>query len=179
MKTLLTIIVVLLSSIGGYSQGTIEFSVNLRGTNVVPPNTSSGTAFTSVTLTGASLSYWIVLYDLASFYPTSAEIRGPALPEANGNIIFDLGDYYLSIRPQGGADPAYLGGFTLSNNQISELLSGQWYFNINTAAYPNGELRGQIVVVPEPSAIVLLVIGGILPFVKMLRRAQRFSAQSP
>jgi hypothetical protein len=33
----------------------------------------------------------------------------------------------------------------LSPTQAAELLAGKWYANIHTAARPNGEIRGQMI----------------------------------
>jgi hypothetical protein len=44
------------------------------------------------------------------------------------------------------------------------LNSGLWYFNIHTSTFGGGEIRGQILPVPEPSAWALmgLGLGGLL-----------------
>jgi len=40
-------------------------------------------------------------------------------------------------------------------NQISDLEGGLWYINIHSSVFPNGEIRGQILPVPEPSILAL------------------------
>jgi hypothetical protein len=37
------------------------------------------------------------------------------------------------------------GSVTLSSSQEADLLSGNWYFNIHSAPFPAGEIRGQLV----------------------------------
>lgn len=37
------------------------------------------------------------------------------------------------------------GSVTLTSTQEADLLAGKWYFNIHSAPFPSGELRGQLV----------------------------------
>jgi hypothetical protein len=50
---------------------------------------------------------------------------------------------------------------TLDATMLSDLRAGLWYVEITSAAYPNGEIRGQIVPVPEPSVFALLCLSGL------------------
>jgi hypothetical protein len=55
------------------------------------------------------------------------------------------------------------------NNLIAALNSKNAYANIHDANFPAGEIRGQIVVTPEPSA--LLMFGtGLIAAVRVVRR---------
>ncbi len=36
------------------------------------------------------------------------------------------------------------GNATLTDDQITQLQGGQWYFNLHTAKFPDGEIRGQV-----------------------------------
>lgn len=78
-----------------------------------------------------------------------------------------------------GATPGYnasasSGGWTntqvtLSAAQETALLAGQLYLNVHTAANGGGEIRGNMVVVPEPSR-ALLSCAGCLLFAARRRR---------
>jgi hypothetical protein len=37
-----------------------------------------------------------------------------------------------------------MGSAILTDAQEQQLLAGQWYVNIHTAAHPDGEIRGQV-----------------------------------
>jgi hypothetical protein len=62
-------------------------------------------------------------------------------------------------------------GFTIAQ-QVSQLNGGLWYFNIHTSTFGGGEIRGQILPVPEPSTVVLAALGlsGLLVW-RVRRRA--------
>jgi len=49
---------------------------------------------------------------------------------------------------------------TLTAGQETTLLAGKYYMNVHTNANGNGEIRGQLVVVPEPASATLLVMCG-------------------
>ena len=92
---------------------------------------------------------------------SEASINGPADMTASGPVLFDLG----SIKPTdpildpGG--PYVLSGTVnnLSAGQIDDLQAGLWYVNIYSVAYPDQQIRGQIVLAPEPATWSLLVSG--------------------
>jgi hypothetical protein len=48
---------------------------------------------------------------------------------------------------------------TLTAPQVAQLMSGALYLNVHTAANGPGEIRGNLVAVPEPSSAMLLGLG--------------------
>ena len=64
---------------------------------------------------------------------------------------------------------SFQGSITLSASQVTELLDGRYYINVHTQANSGGEIRGQLVQVPEPSSIALLAVGAA-GFLFLLRR---------
>ncbi|MBZ0114092.1 MAG: CHRD domain-containing protein, partial [Thermoanaerobaculia bacterium] len=73
-----------------------------------------------------------VIHDVGS--PTGAHIHeGPH--GTNGPVIFDLGD---------STSPISVEGFSLSAPQIEVLYHGGLYVNIHSTAFPNGEIRDQL-----------------------------------
>ena len=83
---------------------------------------------------------------------------------ANGGIVFGMKDPNhdvddLVINPVTGRitgvwDGTEGNGTTLAA-QIPNLLANRLYFNVHTPDHPGGEVRGQILVVPEPTSLTL------------------------
>jgi hypothetical protein len=86
----------------------------------------------------------------------------------NGGVVFgmrdpnhDLDD--LVINPATGRitgvwDGVEGNGTTLAA-QLANLFANGLYFNVHTTDYPGGEVRGQILFVPEPAAVGLCLLG--------------------
>lgn len=65
---------------------------------------------------------------------TAAHLHGPAARGAAAGVQIDLGSPTSPIHRT----------YTLSASQAADLLAGQWYVNVHTAANPGGEIRGQV-----------------------------------
>jgi hypothetical protein len=144
MKMTLIFLITLTAFITAKAQQANDFVVYLWGANEVPRNNSAFKGQGTFTLDGSDLSYWVAL-PIPTFSPTDAGIYGPAMPVANGDLILDWPTYSISV-PLGGGGGAliYAGGFMVTPAQITQLQAGLWYVNIKSAAFPSGEIRGQI-----------------------------------
>ena len=140
------------------AQVTIQFKAILTGSSEVPPNSDPTFGRGTLTLDGNSFGF---LVDVPSdnFIPMSGYIQGPALAEANGPVIFDLGGPTFHSGSSFGdppfarfASPAVpplgAGPFPLTDAQINELESGLWYVNVTSVTHPDGQVRGQIQPLP-------------------------------
>lgn len=110
----------------------INFSAELNGASGVPPTDSAATGKVDVALdTEAKTVTWSVTSDGLSGEPTASHIHGPASPtEAAGPQIDTL-------ATAAGTAP-------ISDEQIADLTAGKYYYNVHTAKYPDGEIRGQL-----------------------------------
>jgi CHRD domain len=116
----------------------VALTTQLRGANEVPPNASTGSgsvdaAFNKDTM----LLRWKVNFTGMTGAPTMAHFHGPAAVGANSGVAL------------GWANPitnGMEGSATLTAAQAADLLAGKWYANIHSAAFPPGELRGQMTV---------------------------------
>jgi hypothetical protein len=115
----------------------VQFAFALSGNQEVPVVDSAGTAQAdlSVNLATGTVSGTVVVNGIT---PTAAHIHD-AFAGTNGGVVIGL-----------DADPAVAGQFnvpaaaTLDAAGIDRLLAGGLYVNVHSAAFPGGELRGQI-----------------------------------
>lgn len=109
-------------------------SATLSGAKEVPPNGSSGSGVAAIKLDGDTLS-WVITYSGMSGPVTGAHFHGPAAANANAGVIVPFA---------GSLGSPISGSQKLTAPQIAGLRSGLWYVNLHTAAFPGGEIRGQV-----------------------------------
>lgn len=175
MKSLLALLLTCVAAAQAFAQGVIyDFTVNLDGLQVVPASSSTYSGNGTLRLDGNSLNYFIVFQFPAPNFITS-HFRGPAQPGANGPLVYDL-ETPSVVGPYPG-DPGsliYSGTLPVTSPQASDLRSGLWYMEVYTAQFPAGDVRGQITLVPEPSTLSLIGLGGVaLVLVSRLRPMRR------
>jgi len=152
------------------AQGTFQFRADIRGANEVPPVITWLTGFGRMTLDGNIFTASVFLVPPSS--TTGGFINGPAGPGSTAPMIFDLGEpsFVPVVIPPDQSGQEYFISINLTSTQISQLMGGQWYVNITSAALPDGEIRGQIIPVPEPSAMLLLCAGAGAAGVRRFRK---------
>ena len=85
---------------------------------------------------------------------TAAHVHGPADINSNAGVQFSLSGGGFSLNTSASAGSA-TGTTTLTAGQETDLLAGNYYINIHTSTNSGGEIRGNLVVVPEPGRIAL------------------------
>lgn len=135
-RTLLaTAAVLAFSAMPAYAE-MLKFSADLKGASEVPPTDSAGTGKVDATLdTETKVFTWTITYEGLSGDATAAHFHGPAAEGANADPVVPLADPLAS---------PINGNATLTDEQITQLQGGQWYFNLHTAKFPDGEIRGQV-----------------------------------
>ena len=146
-----------------------SFMVNLDPQQEAnPPGTRSGSGSGILTLTGNTLSINVTFSGLSSVFGAD-HIHGPAAnsPSSTAGILYGLQG--ITTTSAGGTAGTINGNITLIANpngtafsiaeQMNQLNSGMWYINIHTANFGGGEIRGQILPVPEPATWALLGLG--------------------
>jgi hypothetical protein len=154
----------------------------------VPFQGTSGTGVFELNDAMTALSYDITLVGLdidglqtpANANDNATRFHFHAAPAGNnGGIVFgmkdpnhDLDD--LVINPATGRitgvwDGVEGNGTTLAA-QLSNLFANNLYFNVHTTDHAGGEIRGQVIFVPEPATWLLCMLSGVLVIVGRRRR---------
>ena len=130
-----------LLALPSFAFGQAHFSAHLSGSQENPPVAGGGSGTASLTLTDKGLQYFITVQGLSGPI-TGAHIHSGERG-TNGGVIFNLGADFFGGNP-GSTQSAH--GFWTgpTTAQIADLLNGDLYINIHTAANPGGEIRGQI-----------------------------------
>ncbi len=98
---------------------------------------ANGSAEVTYNKTTKVLDYTVTFNNLSG-NPTMGHIHGSAARGANAPVLFP----FTGIPS--ATSGVVIGSATLTMAQEQDLLNGLFYFNFHTAAYPAGELRGQI-----------------------------------
>lgn len=113
----------------------IKLQAELKGSNEVPPNTSSGSGKAEAAFdTDTKILTYTVTYANLTGPALGAHFHGPSEAGKNAGIAL----------PFKSAQSPIQGTATLTEAQAADLLAGKWYANVHTAANPGGELRGQM-----------------------------------
>jgi hypothetical protein len=116
----------------------MQLAAKLAAANEVPPVSSPAMGDAQVTYDKASKQLrWNVSYAGLSGPATAAHFHGPAASGANAPVA-------LNIAPSGPPTNPITGTAQLTEQQEAQLLAGQWYLNVHTAANRGGEIRGQV-----------------------------------
>ena len=114
---------------------TTSFGATLSGAAEVPANSSAGSGSLTATLDkGTNVLRWKLTYSGLTGPASAGHFHGPAMAGANAGVAVPFASAASPIEGQATLTPA----------QISDLVAGKWYANIQTAANPGGEIRGQV-----------------------------------
>ncbi|HEX9616072.1 MAG TPA: CHRD domain-containing protein, partial [Anaerolineales bacterium] len=133
----------------GALQAQPAFRADLSGEAVTPPvatNASGEAVFILVDEAGSLALYYKVMVAAGIEEITAAYIR-EGEPGEDGPIVFTLFDGTGTFDPENPLS----GSVTLSNAQVTELLVGNYYVEVETNAHPEGEIRGQILPFTPPA----------------------------
>ena len=143
MKTIFSVLITIAAVLTAPAQEISDFVVYLWGHNEVPPNNSAARGQATLSLDGNVLHFFVGIPGFA-LVPTAAGIYGPAPPGMNNVEIYDFGAPMSVFSPNRGSGLVYDGTLNLTESQIAEVKEGLWYVNVKSAAFPEGEIRGQI-----------------------------------
>jgi hypothetical protein len=144
---------------------------------LVPEQGSGGIGFFELNDAMTALSYDITLFGLdidglqtpGNVNDNANRFHIHAAPAGSkGGIVFGMKDPNHDVDDQAinpvtgritGVWDGVEGNGTTLAAQLTNLFANGLYFNVHTTDYPGGEVRGQILFVPEPVASLLCMLG--------------------
>lgn len=118
-----------------YAPDTVSFDTVMDGTRENPPAVTTASGTGSFTLTADGLEYDIYIYGLSGAIITGSHFhRGD--PNENGPVLQGF-----SVQNNHRATGTWAG---LTMRERDDLLEENVYVNVHTEAYPDGEIRGQV-----------------------------------
>jgi len=147
----------------------ISLTSYLDGAQETPPVVTPATGTASLSYDDVTnLLSWTISYSGLVGTTTNAHFHGPAAIGV-GPAGVQLGIPFTA----GVTANTLIGSGTLTSTQETQLLGGLWYINIHSTYAGGGEIRGQVLVVPEPVAVTLLGAGllGLAAFGRRHARA--------
>lgn len=116
--------------------GEVKYQAVLSGQSETPPNDSKGTGAVDATYdTDTKTLTWTITYQDLTGDATAAHFHGPAKVGEKADPVVPIPDPLAS---------PIKGSAVLTDAQYDDLNNGLWYFNLHTAKYPDGEIRGQM-----------------------------------
>jgi hypothetical protein len=144
---------------------TVQFDAVLDGLQETPPVATTGNGLGTLFLNDVTGGYTISgTFQSLIGTANNAHIHGPAPPGTPAGVVVGLTFDF------GATSGNYSGSGTFTGIQMADLLAGLYYVNIHSTFRPGGEIRGQLVRVPEPASAVLLGSGIAAVVVIVLRR---------
>jgi len=124
-------------------------SVNLSGGREVPPNTSTGSGSGRYELSvGGSELRFVITAEGLSGPVTEAHFHVVSPNAVADPVVLDLAPFLTEVDGQ----VAVAGASSLTEwsigNALEEILAHQIYVNLHTETYPDGEIRGWVMVSP-------------------------------
>ena len=162
------------------AQAQSSFTINMSGSQEAPtPNASPATGSGTATYNAGAGTLTInnLVYSGLTANSTASHIHGPGAPGVSAGVIYP---FSAPMFVSGTTAGTINGTITLVTNpnattyslaqQIADLQAGLWYVNIHDGNFPLGEIRGQIVPVPEPSSFALIGLGLGVAALRLRRR---------
>jgi hypothetical protein len=114
----------------------ISYTAAMTGAQETPANDSKGTGTVDAAYDAATkMLTWTITYSGLTGPAAAAHFHGPAKVGVNAAPVVPIkGDLKSPIK----------GSATLTDQQAKDLAAGMWYFNVHSAKFPDGEIRGQL-----------------------------------
>jgi hypothetical protein len=171
MKSLIAIFGLAMAFGVGTASAQWTFQATLTGLGENPVNGSTATGFGTVILNAAQTQITVneSWAGLIGGPATASHIHGPGGVGTNASVLFPFSGVPAATS---GSIPEQT--FAITPTQVGYLFSGFLYMNVHDATFGGGEIRGQLLLVPEPSTLALLGLGaGAIATRAIRKRAKR------
>ena len=122
---------------GSAAAETVRLSASLQPSSEVPPTATKGSGAVAATYdTATHMLQWTVTYEHLTGPATAAHFHGPAPVGQNAGVQVPI--------PKDELASPIKGSKALTDEQVTDLMGGRWYFNLHTKEHPSGEIRGQM-----------------------------------
>lgn len=176
MKTISAFLSVVLAGVATSQAATIQFNLGglggagLRTTNETTAVTGSsatggeilgGITFNDVTLVLSINTGWGTANGFVNLSgaATAGHLHGPTTSGGTASFSQTASVKYPLDSVAGWNSSASAGGFngtvTILAADVAALMNGQFYMNVHTATNGGGEMRGNLIAVPEPTVSVM------------------------
>jgi hypothetical protein len=156
MKKLLALAV--LAGIASVCQATItNFTISATGVQETPPNASGAVGGGIAIFDSSADTISVSLFFAGLSAPATASHIHLGVPGVPGPVIVS----FVPFTPAATFGSISGGPLPFPVVDIPALLAGNTYFNIHDSVFPGGEVRGQLVPVPEPATMGLLALGAL------------------
>lgn len=139
----------MLSFVGSAAAAEFVFETTLSGANEVPANDSPATGFATGVYDDVANTFtfeWSISGLLGSPSSPGSHIHAGFVGE-NGPIVFGFNNPDGTWPLDGSATWT-----DLTPEQVDRLFDGGYYLNFHTSAFPGGEVRGNLMLIPSPAA---------------------------
>lgn len=140
----------------------VTFNATLTGSQETPPNSSPAMGWATATLDTATSEFSVDL-----------TFSGLVATETAAHLHFaPLGSPGPVVLPLPLGSSVHVTTM-LDATSVNELMQGLWYANVHSTVYRAGEIRGQLLPVPEPSTYALagVLLLGVAAAVRRRRRS--------
>lgn len=151
---------------GERAEAALFFTATLNGSQVVPPLATAATGTALVHLVGYPNMPGgrVFLFDMQADFTaltsswSTAALYGPASMGQSGALLYEITETSGLVPPPGATTGMFgLMDQTPPPGMLDALNAGQVYLSISSNAFPGGEIRGQLIPIPEPSLTPLLM----------------------
>ena len=151
---------------------TFTFSAVLSGANEFPANASTATGNTVVTFDDALSTVTVgVTFAGLSSAASAAHIHCCSAPGANSGVAMAMIGFPSSTGTTYNAVLTVFNGANTFASVLAGAQAGLTYVNVHNATFPGGELRGNLMPIPEASTYAMM-LAGLAAFGALARRRQ-------